>query len=699
MSTSRIPDFNTVKTKVKGCLFSSTFVAESFRGIMMGIIITVTLGEVVAYRLLKQNIKAGDMPHYVTDLLILLLALLEALVSPFIGWLGSSRRRGMLMVACLVSGASALLWFALPTVTVPESIGFCNGNNTMPEFRSTFNTPIRLSIILYTFLVFGVTRIIVFCHGITYMDNRSPSRLSMHYGVLTAFRLLGLEMGYNIMTTIVETNLTIQIFMIAIGIMINALQIYLNTSKTTEEMEPKTIEDDLSFGSSVYRVFSNTLITTQMVSMGLIAAALWGFAYHQTDFLKAKYYIHVERSHSFNYAEILRYHFVILAVVYQGLTFTPPIMPSIIRLDLLTNAAKMCFFSVIVYVMLMVGCDTGSVAGLQGNSYTQPQCSQTCGCAPQWQEFAPLCVADQMTTYLSPCHAGCSGIDEVDGLQVYANCTCASFRRAIIGACSGNSCEGVYQMHQILYPSLIIFAVLYFQAQGTLLLRVVEPRDKSVLLGLAGAFIALFTFVFGHLIFIGISNLLILLLALLEALLSPFIGWLGSNRRRGVVVTTCLVSSASALMLFVLPKVAVPESVEFGLTPSTPFRLSLILYTLVVFGIPRVIIICHGIIYMDNRAPARLSMHFGVLSTYRLMSLVVAYNVLTPIVETNLTVQILLIAVSMALSGLQIYVSTPKPKEEEEEPKIIMNDTCETSPFVPNVVNTTSSLGFGKHVI
>ncbi|XP_045538009.1 uncharacterized protein LOC123720933 [Papilio machaon] len=331
MSTSRIPDFNTVKTKVKGCLFSSTFVAESFRGIMMGIIITVTLGEVIAYRLLKQNIKAGDMPHYVTDLLILLLALLEALVSPFIGWLGSSRRRGMLMVACLVSGASALLWFALPTVTVPESIGFCNGNNTMPEFRSTFNTPIRLSIILYTFLVFGVTRIIVFCHGITYMDNRSPSRLSMHYGVLTAFRLLGLEMGYNIMTTIVETNLTIQIFMIAIGIMINALQIYLNTSETTEEMEPKTIEDDLSetspfvpkvvnstssgFGSSVYRVFSNTLVTTQMVSMGLIAAALWGFAYHQTDFLRAKYYIHVERSHSFNYAEILRYHFVILAVV------------------------------------------------------------------------------------------------------------------------------------------------------------------------------------------------------------------------------------------------------------------------------------------------------------------------------------------------------------------------------------------------
>ncbi|XP_013173630.1 PREDICTED: solute carrier organic anion transporter family member 2B1-like [Papilio xuthus] len=523
MSTSRIPDFNTVKAKVKGCLFSSTFVAESFRSTMFGIIITVTMGEVTAYRLLKQNIKAGDMPHYVTDLLILLLALLEALVSPVIGWLGSSRQRGMLMVACLVSGASSLLWFALPTVTVPESIGFCNGNNTLPEFKQTVNTPIRLSIILYTFLVFGVTRIIAFCHGITYMDNRAPSRLSMHYGVLTSIRLLGLAVGYNIMTTIVETNLTIQIILIAVGIMVNALQIYLNTTKTAE-MEQKSIEDDLSesspfvpkvvnkssagFSSSVYRVFSNTLITTQMVAMGLIAAAVWGFAYHQTDFLKAKFYIHLERNNLFNNAELLRNHAVILAVAYKGLTFTPPIMPSIVRMDLLTHAAKMCFFSLLMYVLisLSTSCDTGSVAGLQGNRYTQPQCSQPCGCAPQWQEFAPVCVADQMTTYLSPCHAGCSGIHEVDGLQVYANCSCASFRRATKGACSGNSCEGAYQMHQMLYTLLFTFAALCFQAQGTVVLRIVEPRDKSVLLGLTGAFIALFTFVFGHLIFIGISG-------------------------------------------------------------------------------------------------------------------------------------------------------------------------------------------------
>lgn len=44
-------------------------------------------------------------------------------MSPVIGWLGSNRRHEMLSVACLFSGASGLLWFAVPTVAVPEGIG------------------------------------------------------------------------------------------------------------------------------------------------------------------------------------------------------------------------------------------------------------------------------------------------------------------------------------------------------------------------------------------------------------------------------------------------------------------------------------------------------------------------------------------------------------------------------------------------
>ncbi|KPJ15506.1 Solute carrier organic anion transporter family member 2B1 [Papilio machaon] len=292
------------------------------------------------------------------------------------------------------------------------------------------------------------------------------------------------------------------------------------------------------------------LVTTQMVAMGLIAAAVWGFAYYQTDYLRAKYYLHLDRNGAFNNAEMLRYHAVVLAVAYKGLRFTPPLMPSVIRLDVLKHTATMYLFSIIAYVALTLAtsCNTGSLAGLKGNHYMQPQCSQTCGydhyvigvyttssllltlrqvkqtffarpkhietscsaeilgCAPQWQEFAPVCVADQMTTYVSPCHAGCSGVEEVNGLQVFTNCTCTASHHAIKGPCSTDSCTGAYQFHQMLFAMLLSFAALSFQAQGTLLLRVVEPRDKSVLLGLAGAFIALFAFVFGHLIFIRISD-------------------------------------------------------------------------------------------------------------------------------------------------------------------------------------------------
>lgn len=92
-------------------------------------------------------------------------------------------------------------------------------------------------------------------------------RIFLFLGVLTAIRLLGLAVGYNIMTTIVETNLTIQILMLAIGILVNALQIYLSTAKATDDdLEPKTIEDDLSETSPFVPKITTTSSGRQRIS-------------------------------------------------------------------------------------------------------------------------------------------------------------------------------------------------------------------------------------------------------------------------------------------------------------------------------------------------------------------------------------------------------------------------------------------------
>lgn len=49
---------------MKSWVNPKTFKPSRVRGILLGVILTVTLGEVCAYKLLLQDIRAGDLPAY-----------------------------------------------------------------------------------------------------------------------------------------------------------------------------------------------------------------------------------------------------------------------------------------------------------------------------------------------------------------------------------------------------------------------------------------------------------------------------------------------------------------------------------------------------------------------------------------------------------------------------------------------------------
>lgn len=55
---------STVLTRMKSWVNPKTFKPSRVRGILLGVILTVTLGEVCAYKLLQQDIRAGDLPAY-----------------------------------------------------------------------------------------------------------------------------------------------------------------------------------------------------------------------------------------------------------------------------------------------------------------------------------------------------------------------------------------------------------------------------------------------------------------------------------------------------------------------------------------------------------------------------------------------------------------------------------------------------------
>ncbi|CAH2240184.1 jg10125 [Pararge aegeria aegeria] len=127
-------------------------------------------------------------------------------------------------------------------------------------------------------------------------------------------------------------------------------------------------------------------------------------------------------------------------------------------------------------------------------------------CKPRLREFEPVCVVDDMVTYVSPCQAGCGGEEFLHGIRAYTNCTCSGSGRAVVGACSDILCKQARRLHSMLLIVAVTFTLLSFQAQGVLLLRTVDPRDKSVVLGMTWSIVTLMTFVCGHMLFIGIRE-------------------------------------------------------------------------------------------------------------------------------------------------------------------------------------------------
>ncbi|XP_045454756.1 solute carrier organic anion transporter family member 1A1-like [Melitaea cinxia] len=199
---------------------------------------------------------------------------------------------------------------------------------------------------------------------------------------------------------------------------------------------------DSSLYASIKRVMYNPIALTQMFSMGLVSASMWGYGYYEIDIIK-----------------------------YFGAIFSDPILKKFCQIKAFKQATSM---SVLI-------------------------------CKPQWEEFKPVCAVDDMVSYVSPCQAGCRESQEINGIQVYSNCTCAGGGRVLERACGDEPCRNANSLHDLMFYMLFMLGILTLQGQGVLLLKIVDPRDKSVAQGLAFSFVAILTFVVGHTIFYGLQ--------------------------------------------------------------------------------------------------------------------------------------------------------------------------------------------------
>ena len=142
--------------------------------------------------------------------------------------------------------------------------------------------------------------------------------------------------------------------------------------------------------------------------------------------------------------------------------------------------------------MWFMGCDNPSMAEtslVEGKLNLISDCNTDCQCTTK--RFQPVCGSD--LNYFSPCHAGCTHEvgPNLDGVVEFGGCKCAPFDQIVTkGYCKSN-CTSFLPYMSILGVEKLLSSTSRV-GDTLILLRCVEPKDKSFALGLLASIINLF---------------------------------------------------------------------------------------------------------------------------------------------------------------------------------------------------------------
>uniref|UniRef100_A0A8D2PTE9 Solute carrier organic anion transporter family member n=1 Tax=Zosterops lateralis melanops TaxID=1220523 RepID=A0A8D2PTE9_ZOSLA len=148
------------------------------------------------------------------------------------------------------------------------------------------------------------------------------------------------------------------------------------------------------------------------------------------------------------------------------------------------------------FPLLFLGCPTQRVAGVtywdryQGLGFDPQDTECTAQCRCSQRGFNPICGSDGVE-YTSPCSAGCSHVnnrtDVVSSLQNYTDCSCiggpGQAGSARPGSC-GTSCSHLFVPFVVLSCLAGILASTSHTPSFMLILRSIQPEDKSFAVGI-----------------------------------------------------------------------------------------------------------------------------------------------------------------------------------------------------------------------
>ncbi|KAG6451332.1 hypothetical protein O3G_MSEX007067 [Manduca sexta] len=437
---------------------------------LQGTLLIVILLETNVLLLLRRDATEGFNSAIIEDLVIVAGGVVECALGAILGWWGGGRRHFALSAWLAATSAAGLLVLAFPyTYSNPPNVELCGGDTISGSRPPSVigiddNAPARTSTLILTFILCALTQISIFAHGFTYLDDHEPHNGPYFYGILISIRLsLGLS-GTNWLRASStsddwwEAHLSICMltFMFAV--------LFTLFPKRMPQWEDEEILVDTDFLPSLGRVARNKAIILQTGALACLTISVLCFVNYDVAYVQARFNIEGIRQDprtSRTLTDVFRSFVIIFFIMIFRVRF------SVWRRDgVKANTASrvggvVCIFVAVFFIVLAaLSCDVAEIEGFEQSGYIQPACSAQCGCSSERYGFSPVCGLDSSTTFFSPCNAGCSELEDLNGFIVY-NCTCGA-QRAVRGACALDSCRLVFGVYQIFYTLILAVSGSYY---------------------------------------------------------------------------------------------------------------------------------------------------------------------------------------------------------------------------------------------
>uniref|UniRef100_A0A2A4JQE9 Kazal-like domain-containing protein n=1 Tax=Heliothis virescens TaxID=7102 RepID=A0A2A4JQE9_HELVI len=485
---------------------------------LQGAFLIVIILQSNVYLLLKRDAREGYHSGLISDYVMIGSASMEFLLGAGIAWWGRGRRQLALAFWLAVTSLAGLLVLAFPYVkTNPVEVELCGGQPIGRILASPTvddNLTLRTTFLIITAMLSSITKLSVWAHGLTYLDDHDPPNGPYFYGILISIRLsLGLSATSWLAASSAsddwwEAHLSLCMLTLMFAILFSLFPTKMDSYKEVDEARNGDI--DTGFIPTLSRLVRNKALVTQTISVACLTTAVFVYVQYDEAYIQARFHVEAIRQDprtSRVLPEIFRSLVIIFFVMIFRVRFSAR-RPDGVKSNTASRVAGVvAVFVAIFFVSLAAtGCDTGTMDGLE-TTYEQPACSRSCWCNSERYGFSPVCSLDTGVTSFSPCHAGCTDYEDLNGFLLYKNCTCStSTLRAVRGSCTLSSCQLAYSIYQVAFVIMLAVAGACFLMQGMAVLRSVRPADKVTAVGASLATVALLSFVIGQLIYMLISH-------------------------------------------------------------------------------------------------------------------------------------------------------------------------------------------------